>query len=99
VTVHVASTWPVFHGARTFAEAQNLRAVLTALPQLSIPDSVWPALGQNLAVLRAAGLPMPFQDVLLASVAMHYDIELWSNDGHFKVIQIYIPSLKLFSPP
>lgn len=88
----------VLHGARTEQDAVSLRRALDALPQLPTPEVVWDELGSNLSVLRSLGLPMPFQDVLIATVALHHDAELWTLDGHFAAMQAAL-SLKVFVGP
>lgn len=67
--------------------------------QVPVQQETWDHLGNHLAALRARGLPMPFQDVLLAAVALDLDAELWSYDGHFQTIQDVLPSLRLFAGP
>lgn len=89
----------ILHGARTPQDAVSLRVALDALTQLPIPETVWDNLGSNLSVLRSRGLPMPFQDVLIATVALHHDTELWTLDGHFAAMQVALPGLKLFVGP
>jgi predicted nucleic acid-binding protein len=89
----------ILHGARTREDAASLTQALDAFAHLQIFDSTWDHLGHHLASLRVAGLPMPFQDVLLATIALDHDAELWSYDAHFKMIQGVLTKLKLFDGP
>ncbi len=89
----------VLHGARNAADRQNLLTVLSTFQQLSIPDPVWDAVGDCLAALRAGGVTLPFQDAVLAVLAMHFGIEVWTRDKQFLLIQRAFPSLKLFQEP
>jgi predicted nucleic acid-binding protein len=66
----------ILHGVRNPADRPKIVAALNLFPQLTIPDAIWDQVGDNLAALRAAGLRFPFPDVVLATVAMAYDIEL-----------------------
>jgi predicted nucleic acid-binding protein len=59
----------------------------------------WDHLGDLLASLRTRGLPMPFQDVLLAAIAIDHNVEIWSYDAHFLAIQSVLANLKLFQGP
>jgi len=89
----------ILHGARTPHDANDLCEAMDAFIQLPIPQTTWDHLGHHLASLRASGLPMPFQDVLLAAVAIDHDVELWAYDAHFRMIQGVLPNLKLFDGP
>ena len=89
----------ILHGARTPADAKDLHDALDSFIQLPIPDITWDHLGLHLATLRSRGLPMPFQDVLLTTIALDHDTELWSYDTHFRAIQGILSNLKLFEGP
>jgi len=89
----------VLHGARNPADRQRLLHQLTILTQVAIPDSIWDAVGDALAALRAAGVTVPFPDVVLACVAIDYGIELWTRDQHFSLMQAVLPKLRLFQEP
>jgi predicted nucleic acid-binding protein len=52
-----------------------------------------------LAILRASGLTVPFNDAAIATVAISLDMEVWARDKHFGNIQGLIPKLKLFQEP
>src|ERR1700685_2885574 len=70
----------VLHGVRSPANPQRVVAALNLFPLATIPDALWDQVGDNLAALRAVGLRFPFPDVVLATVAIAYDIELWTRD-------------------
>lgn len=89
----------ILHGARTPTDASYLRQAMDAFIQLPIPPASWDNLGQHLALLRTRGLPMPFQDVLLAAISIDHDAELWTYDAHFKTIQSVVAKLNLFAGP
>jgi predicted nucleic acid-binding protein len=89
----------VLHGARDPADRQRLLNQLNVLAQVTIPDSLWDAVGDALAALRAGGVAVPFPDVVVAYVAIEYGIELWTRDQHFSLVQAVLPQLKLFQEP
>ena len=89
----------ILHGARTPQDAIDLAEAMNAFVQLPIHQITWDHLGLHLAALRAKGLPMPFQDVLLAAVAIDNNADLWTYDDHFTVIQGVVSSLRLFEGP
>ncbi len=56
-------------------------------------------LGDNLNTLRAGGMTIPFADAVIATVAVVNDIDLWTRDAHFTLVQGVLPALKLFAEP
>ena len=66
---------------------------------VSIPDALWDVVGDNLAALRSNGITVPFADVIIATVAIANDIELWTRDKQFQFIQSVLPQLRLFVEP
>lgn len=89
----------ILHGARTPQNAKDLCEAMDAFIQLPIHQETWDHLGHHLASLRARGLTMPFQDVLLAAVAIDHHAEIWAYDAHFRAIQGVLTDLRLFEGP
>ena len=89
----------VLHGVRNAADQARCLAALNAFYQVAIDDQVWDAVGTYLASLRAAGLTIPLADVIIAAVAIHLNLELWSRDQHHVAMQSVIPALRLFPEP
>jgi predicted nucleic acid-binding protein len=89
----------ILHGARSESDAERLRAAFAPFTAVLIPESTWDRLGGLLALFRQNGLAVPFQDALLAAVALEYDVELWTTDRHFELMQRLVPSLRLFNGP
>jgi predicted nucleic acid-binding protein len=89
----------VLCGARDAAHYRNLEAALAPFPQVAIAESYWDSLGRNLYALRSKGITVPFPDTIIAPVAIENDVELWTRDGQFKMIQTVLPTLKLFQEP
>lgn len=86
-------------GARAPRHCATLKALLATFHQVPIPESLWDTVGANLAALRAKGITVPFSDTAIATVAIENDIELWTRDVHFTMIQNVLPALKLFVEP
>jgi predicted nucleic acid-binding protein len=89
----------VLHGARNAADRQRLLNQLNVFAQVTIPHSIWDAVGDALAALRAGGVTVPFADVVLACVAIEYGLELWTRDQYFSLMQVVLPRLALFQEP
>jgi predicted nucleic acid-binding protein len=89
----------VLHGARDAVHYGKLLSGLLSFPQVAMPESIWQAVGRNLWSLRSKGVSVPFQDGAIATVAIENDLELWTRDTHFQLIQTVIVQLKLFQEP
>lgn len=85
-------------GVRTSADAVRINNALDGFTNLEVTEAAWRHLGENLRVLRSKGIVVPFQDALIATLAMMYDISVWTRDEHYRLIQNAIPTLSLFEP-
>lgn len=89
----------LLHGSRNPRDRTRLVVLLDSFIQLPIPDGIWDGVGDNLNALRVGGVTIPFPDAVIATVAITNDIELWTRDGHFTLVQGVLPVLKLFAEP
>ncbi|MGH7202335.1 MAG: PIN domain-containing protein [Planctomycetaceae bacterium] len=86
----------VLNGARSPTDRQQLLAALNTFGQVPIPDTLWDTIGDNLANLRSRGVTLPFADVVIATVAIENDLELWTRDTQFARVQAVFSCLTLF---
>ena len=86
----------VLAGSRSPQQRQRLVALLDTLSQIALDETFWDVVGDHLATLRASGITVPFPDAVLSALAVFMDIELWSRDKHFPLIQRVFTALKLF---
>jgi len=86
-------------GTRTSAARADAIQILRPFAQISIPDSLWEKVGDNRCYLLSKGLTVPFNDVVLATLAIESNFELWARDLHFPQIHRHLPALKLFVEP
>lgn len=89
----------VLHGSRSDAAATAFLRILDGIPLLEMTNSDWDAVGLNMAVMRRNGLIVPFQDAVVATIAVRADYELWCNDRHFVLMQGFFPALRLSTDP
>lgn len=68
----------ILAGARTAADRQRLVTFMAPFQLVATPESIWDTLGDHLATLGAHGLPLPLSDVLIATLAIDNDIEVWA---------------------
>ena len=86
----------ILAGSRHPRQRQRLMLLLDSMHQITLDDSLWDEIGDHLSTLRGAGITVPFPDAVLSALAISLDIELWSRDRHFLLIQQVFPVLKLF---
>lgn len=87
----------ILYGAKSEKNLKDLIRILDEFVHVPVDEEIWDELGINLQKLRTRGITAPFQDVLIATVAIKNGLELWSYDKHFSLIQKFLPQLRLFS--
>ena len=73
----------VLQGARTEREFDILLSHLTALPYQEMTTSTWVSAGQIGLQLRLTDGLIPLTDLAIAALALEYDHEVCTLDGHF----------------
>lgn len=70
-------------------DRERIRAWMSALPRLAIPNEVWPEVGaiQEKALARGAG-PFSVPDLVIAATALLHDAAVFTLDRHFKQIGV-----------
>ncbi len=89
----------VFQGVRTPTQRADAMTLFAPLPHVAMSDSLWDTIGDNLALLRRRGITVPFNDGVLATLALATDLEVWTRDTDFAHIQSVFPALRLFVEP
>lgn len=89
----------VLHGVRNPSDRTRSLTVLNAFIRVPIPDTLWDDTGDLLAALRAGGVTVPFNDAMIAAVAVTLGVELWTRDAQFGLIQRIEPRLTLYHEP
>lgn len=86
----------LIHGAKSDKQKAWIKEGLSELHMISIDDDTWDYFGDLLYKLRVSGITVPFQDALIAAVAVKSDCLLWTQDKHFSMISSAEENLKLF---
>ena len=89
----------VYAGSRSPADFKKYDKALSVFAHVPTRKKTWPNLGRNLAQLGAKGITVPFPDALIATLGIESDMEVWSRDPHFPLMQKALPRLKLFQEP
>lgn len=89
----------ILHGVRSPADHARTLLILNGFAPVATGEPIWDSVGDILRTLRAKGIQIPISDAVIATVAMVNDIELWTRDAHFNLVQREFPVLKLFAEP
>lgn len=73
----------VLQGARTEREFDILRSHLTVLPYQEMSKDTWVSAGRIGLELRMGNGLIPLTDLAIAALALEYDHEVCTLDGHF----------------
>ncbi len=76
----------LYVGARE-NEKPDLRQSLDFSQRLEFTESCWLKAGEIENNLRAAGVTVPRDDILVAAVAIHHDVDVYADDPHFQLMQ------------
>jgi len=86
----------ILAGARLPTDTQWLLTALSAFRRVPTPETIWEAIGDNLAILRRNGITVPMPDAVIATIAMNLNVEVWTTDAHFPMMQRVFSQLRLF---
>ncbi len=82
----------VLQGVRSPQEATRVRSQFISLPYLEATRETWSDAGSLSAELRRKGVTLPLSDLVIATLAVEHDTEVFTTDAHFGKI----PGLKLY---
>lgn len=83
-------------GARPH-ERGRIQSRFDILPYLNNDQKLWREAATTYAKLRGAGATLPWNDVLIATLALQQDLRLYSVDPHFELMSRYL-KLRLYRP-
>ena len=89
----------LYRGIKNAAEKNAVELFVNAVDELPLDSDAsgeeWNKIGMFIADLRKSGLSVPFQDAVIAYLAIKYKTTLCTNDRHFKLIQMVNEKLQL----
>ena len=86
----------LLRGSKTDDEFVQIETSLESCYYLNFSERDWVALAKQFITLKENGLTVPFQDAMIAYLAIKYDCEIWTNDKHFKLMKTVLPTLRLY---
>jgi len=88
----------LIYGARSNKEVEKIISALECFNFIDIDKEDWNGIGKFLHKLRIKGVKIPFQDAIIAYLAVKNNIPLWTRDKHFELIRDVIKELKIYKP-
>ena len=83
-------------GSSSEKQFSQIEEALNDFTYLSFSEKDWISLSKLFITLKKNGLAVPFQDAMIAYLAIKHDCEVWTNDKHFNLMQVVLPALRLF---
>lgn len=87
----------LLRGSNSDKQFLQIAEALNDFSYLSFSENDWFGLSKQFVTFKQNGLAVPFQDAMIAYIAIKYDCKVWTNDKHFKLMQVVLPELKLFN--
>lgn len=94
-----------FLGGARANEMEAIRGWFGLIPYVPNKQAIWRVAAENYAKLKAAGLTIPWNDILIASIAMDKNIRVYAHDKHFSAmskklgVRLYLPGYHgMFNP-
>lgn len=88
----------LLRGSNSEKQFSQIEEALSGFTYLDFSEKDWISLSKLFITLKKNGLAVPFQDAMIAYLAIKHNCEIWTNDKHFKLMQIVLPVLRLFRP-
>ncbi|MFT3991279.1 MAG: PIN domain-containing protein [Luteolibacter sp.] len=87
-----------FLGGARPGERERIRAWFSVLPYARNDQKIWRKAAGNFSILKSRGLTAPWNDVLIATIAMEKDCRVYAVDKHFETMGDLLPGLFLYRP-
>jgi predicted nucleic acid-binding protein len=86
-----------FLGGARDHERDRLKAWLNILPYLRNDQKLWRKAAENFGLMRKSGISVPWNDLLIATIAMEHNVRVYSVDKHFDSLSAIL-GVALYTP-
>lgn len=86
----------LLRGSNSDKQFLQIAEALNDFSYLSFYENDWIGLSKQFITFKQNGLAVPFQDAMIAYIAIKYNCKVWTNDKHFKIMQEILTQLNLF---
>ncbi|MES2996198.1 MAG: PIN domain-containing protein [Verrucomicrobiota bacterium] len=87
-----------FLGGARLNEIGHIRSWFNILPYIRNDQKLWRKAAGNFAKLKSDGITAPWNDVLIATIAMESECRVYAVDKHFDSMAGIFTELRLYSP-
>lgn len=75
-----------FLGGTRPHEMQRIQPWFNLIPYLSNDQKLWRKAANNYSTLRAKGHTLPWNDILIATIALEKGVAVYAHDQHFEIL-------------
>lgn len=86
-----------FLGGARPNEMQSIKGWFDLVPYVRNDQKVWLEAAENFSKIRAAGYTIPWNDVLIATIALAKSVRVYAPDKHFRIMSETL-GLRLYTP-
>lgn len=86
-----------FLGGARLHERPRIQARLDILPYFGFDQKIWRKAASHYALLRQKGFTLPWNDIVIASLALSAGCRVYAVDQHFEKMAEYL-DLRLYTP-
>ena len=83
-------------GAKDIHSYKKISAALNCFPEVLTNVGFWDDLSTYLFNMKIKGVTVPFQDAMIATIAISNNLKLWTRDKHFYKMKEILTNLELF---
>ena len=84
----------LLQGVKSDSERETILGILSTLPYLEMSIDLWQKSAAISLSLKKRGITLPLSDIFIASIAIEYNLSVFTLDNHFE----QIPNLSLYKP-
>jgi predicted nucleic acid-binding protein len=86
-----------FLGGARPSEMKNIQGWFNIIPYLTNDQKIWRKVASNFSSMRAKGFTLPWNDLLIATIALEKEVAVYANDKHFELMAEHL-GLRLYEP-
>jgi len=76
----------IVQGIKAVKEQQIVKEAFRGIPYIEMDRTCWEEAGNIVLKLRERGKIVPLTDIFMATLAIHYELEIFTFDKHFELI-------------